>query len=113
METTGMVSPFLRFGCSPPAASRRRRREPATVRLEPPPGRGSERGHGSRGLLALGVEIPCKLRRERRLDVDTLTVERVREGEPGRMQELPPERRLRHAVDGVPDHRQIDRSEVD
>ena len=58
-------------------------------------------------------EVPSEVGRQRRVDLDALLGERVREREAGRMQELAPEGGLGDAVDGVADDREVDRGEVD
>ncbi len=96
METTGMVAPFCGSDCGPPAG---------------PVGTGRAAGHrpprssaGSRELDAAwyprlrsrrASRYACEVRRQRRLDLDPLAGEGMREGEPRRVQELARERRVR------------------
>ena len=59
------------------------------------------------------VEIRCEVGRKRRVDLEPLAGERMREAEVGGVQELPRKPGLGHAVDGVADDRQVDRRQVD
>ena len=54
-------------------------------------------------LRRQALQVAGQVVRQRRLDVDPLAGERVREREPRRVQELPPETGLGHAVDAVAD----------
>src|SRR5215211_1219432 len=64
-------------------------------------------------MLAKRCEVPGQLGRGRGLDLDTVASERMAEAEPGRVQELAAERRVRGSVDGVADDGKVDCSEVD
>src|SRR5581483_9304171 len=91
METTGMESPFLGFGCRSPATVRwgpRRRRPPSTF-----PCAGGRDWTASSYRLCELVQVCPELGRERRSHVDALAAERVRERELRRVQELQADRR--------------------
>src|SRR5215467_13118902 len=105
METTGMRSPFLGFDWQSAGGVSAAPGVPATVRLDPPPGRGSESAGmvAQRGYLAERVPVRGELRRERRLGLDRLAAEGMREGKPGRVEELAGQARSGNAVDGVAD----------
>src|ERR1044072_8486364 len=109
MATTGMSRPFLgsvvvrRRGCDGDRAGR------------PPP---ISPLAGLRFLalewyrLAERAQDGGEVGRERRLDVDPLPGERVREREAGGVEELAGQAWVGDAVDGVADDRQADRGEV-
>src|SRR5580700_1970401 len=113
METTGMRAPFSVVVGSTPAASRRDRRE-----RRPPPASTLRRvGVRKRPWypqpgLTERVQEGLVLGRKRRLELQMLAAEGVGEAEAGGEEELPAERGLRDAVDGVTHDRQVDRRQV-
>src|SRR5579862_1594101 len=104
METTGIASPFLGFGWdrlrrrlggTGTKAGHRPRRSSAGSRV-------GKRSHPSGyGSPAEAVEVGGELGRKRRIHLDGLTGERVREGKPGRVQELAAKAGLGDAVDRI------------
>src|SRR5579862_258388 len=111
METTGMGSPFLGFGCGSPAAARwgpRARRPPSTY-----PSAGGRIWTRSWYRVGEEVQVCLELGWERRVGLHALAGERVREDEPCGVQELAPEVPVETAVERVADDGQPDRREVD
>jgi hypothetical protein len=64
------------------------------------------------GRLGEPVEVLLQFRRQRRVDIDPLAGDRVRERKPRRVQELTTKCRLGDSVDAVSDDGQVDRREV-
>ena len=88
----------------------------AGARALPDGGRRRRRALPAGRPAALRVEARqrrLKVGRQRRLHLDALAGERMREGEPPGVQELAPELLVRDAVDRVADDRQLDRRQVD
>src|SRR4029453_18490546 len=78
-----------------------------------PPRRRSTGAVSGAAILAKLVEIPAQLGGKRRLGFHPFAGEGMCERQPGGVQELPSEGRLRAAVDGVADDRKADRAQVD
>src|SRR5260221_5493857 len=111
METTGMSAPF-----SVSVVFRRRRLDGDREQRRPPstyPSAGLKFWTPEWYRLAEFVQVGLELGRERRAHIEPLAAERVWEGKPRGVQELPAELGLRYAVDGVADDGELDRGEVD
>src|SRR4051794_40322677 len=116
METTGMRAPFSVSIAILRRASResRRRTRGHRPRKGAPPGRRDvEPGNRSRSeLVLIQHKVGGEVARELGAELQPLARDRMREGELGRVEELPPERRIGAAIDAVADHRQVDRGEM-
>src|SRR5581483_2409344 len=117
METTATGCSFRLSGAAAGGLGRNRRGAGTAARIAPPGRRfwfaemvaaASSARPSARPLERLREVI-----RQRRRDVDPLAGQRVVECEASRVQELAPEPKILHAVDGIAGDRQLDRGEVD